>query len=75
MKAKNFLTKISYRCLNKNDHANILFVVDWYSFIVQNLNPFSLERKFNSLTDQLITYLLRRKLYTVKSTGYYLPKG
>ena len=52
MKARNILTDISYRHLNKNDYTNISFVVDWILFIVQNLNAFSLERKFNSQTVQ-----------------------
>ena len=52
IKARNFLTNISYRRLNKNDDAIISFAVDCYSFIAQNLNPFTLKRKFSSVTDQ-----------------------
>ena len=52
VKARKFVTNISCSRLNKSDHTNISFEVDCYSFIVQNSNPFSLERKFNSLTDQ-----------------------
>ena len=46
IKPRNFLTDLCYRPLNKNDHMNILFVLDCISFITQNLNPFLLERKF-----------------------------
>ena len=52
MKTRNFLTNISFRWLNKNDHAKISFVLDCISFIVQNFNLFSSEHKFNSQTDQ-----------------------
>ena len=45
VKAMNFLTNISFRSLNKNEHANISFVLDCYSFIGQNLNPFSFRKK------------------------------
>lgn len=70
MKARNILTDISYRRLNKNDYTNISFVVDWILFIVQNLNAFSLERKFNSQTvqhyvDMLWKRSMSRSLYKI----------
>ena len=52
VKARNFLTNISYRRLNKNDYINVSFTIDCYSFIVQNLNLFLLGKKFNSNQDQ-----------------------
>ena len=61
VKSSNFLTNISYRQLNKNDHSNVSFVLDYISFIMQNLNLFSLERKFNSQTDQHYVNILWEK--------------
>ena len=48
IKAGNFITNPPYQRLNKNDHLNISFVIDCFSFIIKNINPFSLERKFTS---------------------------
>ena len=45
VKAKNFLSNISYKRLSKNGHENQLFIVDVFTFIILNLNPFFLERK------------------------------
>lgn len=52
VKARNFLQNISYRRWNKNDHTNISFVFDCISLILQNLNPFSLEKKPKSQIHQ-----------------------
>ena len=53
---------ISNRKLKKrNDHANVSFVIDCIYFIVQNVNPFSLERKFNYQTDQHYLNMLLEK--------------
>lgn len=52
VKARNFLTNISYRRLNKNDRTNISFMFDCISLILQNLNLFSLEKKPKSQIHQ-----------------------
>ena len=46
-KARNFLTNIVYRRFKKSDFNNGNFVIDVYSFLLQNLNPFLMtDRKF-----------------------------
>lgn len=52
IKARNFLKNIVYSPLNKNDHLNRAFVVNAYTFLTQNLNPFSLDKTFNSQNDK-----------------------
>lgn len=52
IKARNFLKNIVYSALNKNDHLNRASVVNAYTLLTQNSNPFSLDRKFNSQNDQ-----------------------
>ena len=53
---------ISNRKLKKrNDHANVSFVINCIYFIVQNVNPFFLERKFNYQTDQHYLNMLLEK--------------
>lgn len=56
-KARNFLINLSYRLLNKNDHLNVSFVIYCISFITQDLNALSLERKFISQADQQYVYM------------------
>ena len=48
VKAKNFLTNVSYNRVKETDFKNRLFVIDCYGFIVLYLNPFHLERKFEN---------------------------
>ena len=52
VKARNFLTNVSYFRVKESDLVNKSFVVDCYSFIVLNLNPFYLERKFEIIEDR-----------------------
>ena len=55
------MTNLSYWRLDKDDHLKISFATDCSSFIVQNSNPFSLERKFSSNNDQQFLYMLWEK--------------
>ena len=48
VKARNFLMGISYKRLANKDLANKPFITDCFSFILMYMNPFSLERKFDS---------------------------
>lgn len=38
VKARNFLTNISYRCYKPKDFKNEAFLIDIYSLVLQNLN-------------------------------------
>ena len=49
VKARNFLTNVSYCRVKESDFDNRSFVVDCYTFILLNLNLFYLERKFENV--------------------------
>ena len=55
IQARNFVTNITYYCLNKNDNLNESFVVNVYTLLTQNINLFSLDKKFK---DQQMVYML-----------------
>ena len=47
VKARNFFTNVSYRRYNlKNEKRS--FYIDLFSYILSNLNPIGLDRKFDS---------------------------
>ena len=48
VKARNFLSIASYNRIKKNDYENRSFVIDCFTFLLLYLNPFYLERKFES---------------------------
>ena len=48
VKARNFLTNIAYRRYKDSDFQKDNFAVDVFSFLIQNLNPTMLDRKFDS---------------------------
>ena len=52
VKARNFLTYVSYNRVKETDFQNRSFVIDCYSFIILYLNPFYLERKFENSIDR-----------------------
>ena len=52
VKARNFLTKVSYNRIKNSDFENRSFIIDCYSFILLYLNPFYLERKFQNILDR-----------------------
>ena len=52
VKARNFLTNVSYNRVKETDFQNRSFVIDCYSFIILYLNPFYLERKFENSIDK-----------------------
>ena len=52
VKARNFLTNIAYRRYKKPDFENSNFVIDVYSFLLQNLNPLMIDRKFDNDNDR-----------------------
>ena len=46
IKARNFLTNVSYNRIATVDYKNKNFVIDCFTFLILYLNPFYLERKF-----------------------------
>ena len=47
VKARNFLTNISYRCYKLKDFKNEAFLIDIYSLVLQNLNTLMINTKFD----------------------------
>ena len=68
VKARNFLTNVSYNRIATADFNNSNFVVDCFTFMILYLNPFYLERKFESVIERefvnvLWAYLMPNSLY------------
>ena len=68
VKARNFLTSISYNRLKIADFDNTLFIIDCYTYILLNLNPLFLGQKFDGKNDRdyvltLCNHLIPRELY------------
>ena len=68
VKARNFLTNVSYTRITPADYKNKNFVVDCFTFLIMYLNPFYLERKFESTIERdfihvLWNYLMPNQLY------------
>ena len=68
VKARNFLTNVSYTRIVAVDYKNKNFVVDCFTFLILYLNPFYLERKFESTIERdfihvLWNYLMPNELY------------
>ena len=68
VKARNFLTNVSYNRITAADYKNKNFVIDCFTFMILYLNPFYLERKFETNIERdfvnvLWTFLMPSKLY------------
>ena len=68
VKARNFLTNVSYNRITAGDYKNKNFVIDCFTFMILYLNPFYLERKFETIIERdfvnvLWTFLMPSKLY------------
>ena len=68
IKARNFLTNVSYNRITTVDYKNKNFVVDCFTFLILYLNPFYLERKFESNVERefvntLWMFLMPSNLY------------
>ena len=50
--SRNFLTNISYNHLISVNFVNAWFIIDFYTYILFNLNLFFLERKFDNKSDR-----------------------
>ena len=74
IKARNFLTNVSYNRVTIADYRNKNFVVDCFTFLVLYLNPFYLERKFETEVERefvntLWAFLMPSDLYNYISQG------
>ena len=68
VKARNFLTNVSYNRISTADYKNKNFVIDCFTFMILYLNPFYLERKFESIIERefvnvLWAFLMPNQLY------------
>ena len=68
IKARNFLTNVSYNRITTLDYKNKNFVIDCFTFLILYLNPFYLERKLESSTERefvnvLWMFLMPSNLY------------
>ena len=68
IKARNFLTNVSYNRITTVDYKNKNFVIDCFTFLILYLNPCYLERKFESSTERefvnvLWMFLMPSNLY------------
>ena len=74
IKARNFLINVSYNRVTVADYKNKNFVVDCFTFLVLYLNPFYLERKFETdvereFVNTLWAFLMPSNLYNYISQG------
>ena len=68
VKVQNFLTNIFHNRLKNVGFNNASFITDCYTYVLLNLNPFFLERKFDDNIDRdyvltLWNYLIPCKFY------------
>ena len=68
VKARNFLTNVLYSGIKDKDYQNRSFVIDIFNFLILYLNPFYLERKFESIIERdyvnvLWSFLMPETLY------------
>ena len=68
VKVRNFLTNVSYSGIKDKDYQNRSFVIDIFSFLILYLNPFYLEKKFESnirrdYVNVLWSFLMSETLY------------
>ena len=74
IKARNFLTNVSYNRVTVADYKNKNFVIDCFTFLVLYLNPFYLETKFETdvereFVNTLWAFLMPSNLYNHISHG------
>ena len=66
IKSRNFLSNILYVGINKKDFYNENFIFNIYTSLVNNLNPFSLDRKLNDHNKHGMIYILWKECMTAK---------
>ena len=70
VRARNFLTNIAYRIYKKSDSNYGNFVIDVYSFQLQNLNPLMIDRKFDNENDRQCVKMMWQKCLPQQFTRY-----
>ena len=70
IKARKILTNITYRRYKKPDFNNGNFVINVYSFLLQNLNPLMIDRKFDNENDRQCVIMLWQKCLPQQFTRY-----
>ena len=48
VKARNFLTNISYNSIKNKDYENKTFVIDIFAYLILYFNPYSINGKFET---------------------------
>ena len=77
VKARNFLTNISYNGIKKNDYENPTFVIDIFAYLILYFNPFGISGKFETEVERsyiniLWGQLLPQNFYTFVSKKDHL---
>ena len=72
VKARNFLTNISYNGIKNNDYENKTFVIDIFAYLILYFNPYSIGGKFETEIERsyiniLWSQLLPESFYTFVS--------
>ena len=72
VKARNFLTNISYNGIKNNDYENKTFVIDIFAYLILYFNPYSVNGKFETEIERtyvniLWSQLLPQSFYTFVS--------
>ena len=70
IKPRIFLTNIAYRCYKIFDFNNGNFVIGVYSFLLQNLSPLIIDRKFDNENDRQCVKMLWQKCLPEQFTRY-----
>ena len=70
VRARNFLTNIGYRRYKKSDSNYGNFVIDVYSFLLQNLHPLMIDRKFDNENDRQCVKMMWQKCLPQQFTRY-----
>lgn len=66
IKSRNFLSNILFLGITKEDFYNQSFVLDVYTLVTKNLNPFLLERIIADQNKQEMIYMLWKKCIPVE---------
>ena len=74
-KARNFLTIIANRRYKISDINSGNFVTDVYSFMLQNLNPLMIDRKFDNENDRQCIKMLWQRCLLQQYTRYTFLYG
>ena len=72
VKARNFLTNISYNSIKNKDYENKTFVIDIFAYLILYFNPYSINGKFETEIERtyvniLWSQLLPQSFYTFVS--------